>query len=94
MANHITSDPKSLFTVTNVLLCFLHAIWCPWTHNSQKQLPIADFAIAAKDSLFWFIIVTSPQFVCDVTRMYDTGIVTSYAKIVFARANWLKGNLH
>ena len=44
----------------------------------QKQLSIADFAIAAKDSLFWFIIVTSSQFVCDVTRMYDTGIVTSY----------------
>ena len=35
----------------------------------KKQWSIADFAIAAKDSLFWFIIVMSPQFVCDVTRM-------------------------
>ena len=34
-----------------------------------KQLSIADFAIVAKDSLFWFRIVTSPQLICDVTRM-------------------------
>ena len=34
-----------------------------------KQLSIADFAIVAKDSLFLFSIVTSPQFICDVTRM-------------------------
>ena len=34
-----------------------------------KQLSIADFAIVAKDSLFWFSIVTSPQLICDVTRM-------------------------
>ena len=30
-----------------------------------KQLSIADFAIVAKDSLFWFSIVTSPQLICD-----------------------------
>ena len=34
-----------------------------------KQLSIADFAVVAKDSLFWFSIVTSPQLICDVTRM-------------------------
>ena len=34
-----------------------------------KQLSIANFAIVAKDSLFWFSIVTSPQLICDVTRM-------------------------
>ena len=34
-----------------------------------KQLPIADFAIVAKDSLFWFSIVMSPQLICDVTQM-------------------------
>ena len=34
-----------------------------------KQLLIADFAIVAKDSLFWFNIVTSPQLICDVTQM-------------------------
>ena len=34
-----------------------------------KQSSIADFAIVAKDSLFWFSIVTSPQLICDVTRM-------------------------
>ena len=35
----------------------------------KNKLSITDFAIATKDSLFWFIIVTSPQFACDVTRM-------------------------
>ena len=59
-----------------------------------KQLSIADLAIVAKDSLFWFSIVASPQLICDVTRMYDTGIVTSYSSIVLARANWRKGDLH
>ena len=34
-----------------------------------KQSMIPDFAIVAKDSLFWFSIVTSPQLICDVTRM-------------------------
>ena len=52
-ANRITSDPKSLFMVTNVLFYFLHAILYPWTHK------IADFAIVARDGLFWFNIVTS-----------------------------------
>ena len=60
----------------------------------KNKLSITDLAIATKDSLFWFIIVTSPQFFCDVTRMSDTGIVTSYASIVLARANWRKGDLH
>ena len=59
-----------------------------------KQLSIAYFAIVAKDSLFWFSIVTSPQLICDITRMYDTGIVTSYSSIVLARPNWRKGDLH
>ena len=35
----------------------------------RKQLSIADFAIVAKDSLFWLSIVTSPRVICDVTRM-------------------------
>ena len=49
LANRITSDPKivihiasrvtqkSLFTVTNVILYFLHAILCP-EHNSAKKI--------------------------------------------------------
>ena len=40
-----------------------------WTLNLAKQLSIADFAIVAKDSLFWLSIVTSPQLICDVTPM-------------------------
>ena len=34
-----------------------------------KQISIADFTIIAEDSLFWLSIVTSPQLICDVTRM-------------------------
>ena len=39
------------------------------THFRQKQLSIADFAVVAKDSLFLFSIVMSPQLICYVTRM-------------------------
>ena len=53
----------------NVLFYFLHVIWCPEHTIQLKQLSIADFAIVAKDSLFWFSIVTSPQLICDVMRM-------------------------
>ena len=59
-----------------------------------KQLSIADFAIVAKDGLFWLGIVTSPQLICDVTRTHGTGIVTSYSPIVVARANWHKSDRH
>ena len=79
---------KSLFTITNVLFYFLHAILCPWTHK------IADFAIVASDGLFWLSIVTSLQLFCDVTRTRVTGIVTSDSSIVPVRANWCKGDIH
>ena len=69
---------KSLFTVTNVLIYFLRVILCPEHKSPLKQLSIADFAIVAKDGLFWPRIVTSPQLICDVTRTWDTGIATSY----------------
>ena len=59
-----------------------------------KTLPIADFAIVAKDGLFWLSIVTSPQLICDVTRTWSTVIVTSYSSIVLARENCRKGDLH
>ena len=35
IASRVTQ--KSLFTVTNVLFYFLHAILCPGTHNSAKN---------------------------------------------------------
>ena len=67
IASRVT--PKSLFMVTNVLIYFLHAIWYPEHTIPPKQLSIVDSAIVAKDSIFWFSIVTSPQLICDVTRM-------------------------
>ena len=35
--SHHEWPKKSLFTVTNVLFYFLHAILCPGTHNSAKN---------------------------------------------------------
>ena len=67
IASRVTQH--SLFTVTNVLFHFLHAIWCPEHSIPPKQLSIADFAVVAKDSLFWLNIVASPQLISDVTRM-------------------------
>ena len=68
LANRITGDPKSLIMVTNELFYFLQAILCPGHTFRWKQLSIADFAIVAKDGLFWLGIVTSPQLISDVTR--------------------------
>ena len=56
------------------------------TQFSLRQLSVADFAIVAKDCLFWLTIVTSPQLICDITRTWGNGIVTSYSSIVLARA--------
>ena len=67
IASRVTQ--KSLFTVTNVLFYFLHAIWYREHSIPPKQLSIADFAVVDMDSLFWFSIVTSPPLICDVTRM-------------------------
>ena len=38
-------------------------------------------------------MVTSPQFICEVTRAWGTGNVTSYSLIVVARVSWRKGDL-
>ena len=75
--------PKNLlFTVTNVLFYFLHAILCPEHIIPLKQLSVADFAIVTKDDPFWLSIVMSPQLICDITRTWGTGIGTLYASIV------------
>ena len=93
LSNRLTIDKKSLFTVTNVLFYFLHAILCHEHANPLKTI-IERFAIVAKGGIFWLSIVTSPQLICDVTRTRETGIVTSYSSIVIARANWRKCDLH
>ena len=75
----------------------LHHEWhknCPGTQFCEKPSSITHFATVAKDGLFWLRIVTSPQLICDVTRTRDTSIVMSYSSIVFAHANWRKGDLH
>ena len=59
-----------------------------------KTLSIAEFAIVAKDIVFWLSIcdVTTVDMLCHANL--GTGIVTSYSSIVLARANWRKGDLH
>ena len=81
---------KSLFTVTNVLFHFLYAILCP--EHTILLTTIIDRSF--RKGRFWLRIVTSPKWLCDVTRTRDTSIVTSYSSIVLARANWRKGDLH
>ena len=92
VASRVTQ--KLLFTVTNILYYFLHAIW--WVEHTipLKQLSITDVAIVAKHIFLWLSIVTSPQLICDVTQMWGTGIVMSYSSIVLACTNWHKGDLH
>ena len=65
-ANRITSDPKSLFMVTNILLYFLHAIWWPEYTLPLKQLLIDDFATVAKESRFWLSKANLGYWRCDV----------------------------
>ena len=67
IASRVTQ--KSLFTVTNVLVYFLHAILCPGTHNSANnhhrslisqlfpRMAFSDFSLWCRHS--WF--VTSPE---------------------------------
>ena len=94
VANNLTSDQKSLFTVTNYhFKCYTQFLILN-TLFRDKQSSIAHFAIVAKEGLFWLNIVTSSQLICDVTWTRSTGIVTSYSSIVLARANWRKGDLH
>ena len=75
-------------------LAFSSCNWAPFNLRNGptmlKKLSIADFAIVAKDGLFWLATVTSRQLICDVTRTWCTGIVTSYSSI----ANWRKGDPH
>ena len=61
-ANRITSDPKIVIHGNECIFYFLYAILCPEHTISLKQLLITDFAIVAKDGLFWqwLSIVTSP----------------------------------
>ena len=93
IASRVTQS--SLFMVTNVLFYFLHDSLCPErTIFHSNQLSIADFAIVARDGPFWLSIVTSLQLICDVTRTWGTGIMTSYSAIVLARATWRKIDLY
>ena len=73
---------------------FYTLFYVPQRTVPLKQLSMADFAIVAKDSLFWLSTVTSLQLIRDVTRTRVTGIVTSYSSIVLARAIWRKGDFH
>ena len=104
----LTADMDASGSITHYGLV-IHLIWCLWNAvNSPKnphkihpiprplkQASIAHFAFFAKDGLFWFGIVTSPQSnLWRVTWTRGTDIMTSYLLIVLAGANWRKGYLH
>ena len=69
---YVIHGNECTFFISNTLFYVLN------TRFRWKTLSNADFAIVAKNGLFWLSIVTSPQLICDVTRTWDTGIVTSY----------------
>ena len=92
IASRVTQ--KSLFTVTNVSLYFLHAILFPEHTIPLKTNHRSLISQLSQEWYFWLSIVTSPQLICDVTRTWGTGIVASYLSIVLERANWRKGDFH
>ena len=93
LANRFRGDPKIVIHGNECIILFLTRYFMSWTHNSAKnKSSIAHFVIVAKDT-FWHSILTSPQLIRDVTRTWDTGIVTSYSSIVFACANWRRNDL-
>ena len=73
----ITSDPKIVIHANECIILFLTCYFTSLNAQlHQKQSSVTDLAIAAKDTLFLFSIVTSLQFICDVMRTRVTGIVT------------------
>ena len=68
---------------------FLTSSFVAWSYNSTKLS-----TAVAKNGLFCPRIVTREQLICDVTRTWGTGIVTSYSSIDVARANCHRGDLH
>ena len=77
LAKGFTSDPKIIIHSNECIILFLLCSFMSWTHNSAKnKSSIPHSAIVAKDGIFWLSIVTSPQLICDVTRMWGTGIMT------------------
>ena len=95
LANRITSDLKIVIHGNECIILFLTRYFMSLKAQfHQKQPSIDDFAIVAKDGIFWINIVTSLQLICDVTRTRVTGIVTSLSSIVLSRANWRKSDLH
>ena len=76
LANRFPGDQKSLFTVTIVLLYFLHASLCAEHPITLKTIIDRWFHNCRSGWTFWFRIVTSPCLIYDVTRTWGTGIVT------------------
>ena len=86
IASHVTK--QSLFTVTNVLSYFLHAILCP------EQTALLETIINPWLHNYNLALWHHHSLICDITRTWGTSIVMSYSSIVLARANWCKCDLH
>ena len=86
--NHLTRDKNSVFVITHTLFCFLHAILFPdRAHKRAKTIIDCPFRSFRQGRSFLTLIP-------DVKRTRDVVIVRTYSSIVFARANWHKGELH
>ena len=72
------------------VILYLTCYYMSWTQNSAKTIINHSLCHCRRGRFF----VTSPQLICDVTRIRGTSIVTSCSLIVLAHANWRKSNLH
>ena len=87
--SHHELRKKSSFSVTNDYFISWTLSFILNTQFRWKQSPTAHLTIVAKDSIsFW------RHHSWSVTSIEREVIVTSYSTIVFARANWRKGDLH
>ena len=86
-AYRFTSDPENIIHGNKCIILFVTRYIMDWTHNSAENIYRSPMSpLSPRTFFFWLNIVTSPQVICDATRMRGTGIVTSYSSIVLARA--------
>ena len=95
LAKRITSVPKIVIHGNDCIFLFLTRHFMFWTYNSAEYIHYRSLiSPLSLRTVFSDSIVTSPLLICDFTRTWGTGIVTSYSSIVRARANWRKCDLH
>ena len=68
-ADPITCDPKIVIHGNECIILFSTSYLISWAHSTtKKRLSITDFAIVAKEDVFWLSFVTHPKLICGVKR--------------------------